>query len=251
MPVARKYVMTVAGLDPSGGAGLIADIKTFEQHRVYGLSICTAATLQTAETFHAIRWTPLHEVLRDIDTMMEAYPVDVVKTGIVPSFQYLSEIVQRIKKKNPVAKIIVDPVLRSSSGFDFISKQDKSKFEKLLRSVHLLTPNAPEILSLTGEDNPMHAATSLSRHCHVLLKGGHLTEALGFADHLFVKGILHVIAGSNEKSVGKHGSGCVLSAAIAANVALGLPLEQACFEGKAYTEKFLSSNSTLLGYHYA
>lgn len=243
--------MTVAGLDPSGGAGLIADIKTFEQHRVYGLSVCTAATLQTAETFHAIRWTPLHEVLRDIDTMMEAYPVDVVKTGIVPSFQYLSEIIQLIKKKNPVTKIIVDPVLRSSSGFDFTTKQDKLKFEKLLRWVYVLIPNAPEILALTGENNPMHAATSLSRYCHVLLKGGHLTEDLGFVDHLFVKGTSQVISGSNQKSAGKHGSGCVLSAAIAANLALGLALEQSCFEGKAYTEKFLSSNNTLLGYHYA
>jgi len=251
MQDARKYVLTIAGLDPSAGAGILADVKTFEQHRVYGLSVCTASTLQTAETFHAIRWAPLHEVLRDIDTMMTAYPVDVIKTGIVPSFQYLSEIIHLIKKKNPIAKIVVDPVLRSSTGFDFVATQEKSKLEKLLRLIYVLTPNAPEILALTGEIDPFQAAQYLSHYCHVLLKGGHLHEAFSFVDHLFVRNNSLAINGTNEKFSGKHGSGCVLSAAIAANLARGLTLEQACFEGKAYTEKFLSSNNTLLGYHYA
>ncbi|RAV99013.1 hydroxymethylpyrimidine/phosphomethylpyrimidine kinase [Pseudochryseolinea flava] len=251
MQDARNYVMTVAGLDPSGGAGILADIKTFEQHRVYGLSVCTASTLQTADTFHAIRWTPLHEVLRDIDTLMEAYPINVVKTGIVPSFQYLSEIIHLIKKKNPTAKIVVDPVLRSSTGFTFVTPGEKTKLEKLLRLVYLLTPNAHEVQVLTEDVDSIRGAQQLSRYCNVLLKGGHLDDAHHFVDHLFIKGEAHAITGSNKKTSAKHGSGCVLSAAIAANLTRGLSLAQSCFEGKAYTEKFLSSNTSLLGYHYA
>jgi hydroxymethylpyrimidine/phosphomethylpyrimidine kinase len=247
----RKYVMTIAGLDPSGGAGLLADIKTFEQHRVYGLSVCTATTLQTADKFHSIRWTPLHEVLRNLDTLIDAFPIAAIKTGIVPSFQYLAEIVQLIKRKNPATKIIVDPVLRSSTGFDFITKQDKTKLEKLLRLVTLATPNAVEIQTLSGHADPINGAKSLSHYCPILLKGGHLHEQEGFVDHLFIRGNEHVIEGSCERAAGKHGSGCVLSAGIVSNIGLGMDLEQACFEAKAYTEKFLSSNQTLLGYHYA
>jgi hydroxymethylpyrimidine/phosphomethylpyrimidine kinase len=251
MQTLRKYVMTIAGLDPSGGAGLLADIKTFEQHRVYGLSVCTATTLQTEDTFHSIRWMPMHEVLRDVDTLMDAYTIDVIKTGIVPSFQYLSEIVHLIKRKNPVAKIIVDPVMRSSTGFTFITQQEKSKIEKLLRMVFLLTPNALEVQSLSGKTDPLEGAQLLSNYCHVLLKGGHLQENMGFADHLFVKQSGSIVRGSTEKTAGKHGSGCVLSAAIVSNLALGMPLAQACIEAKAYTENFLCSNQTLLGYHHA
>jgi hydroxymethylpyrimidine/phosphomethylpyrimidine kinase len=247
----RKYVITIAGLDPSGGAGLLADVKTFEQHRVYGLSVCTAMTLQTENAFYSIRWTPLRDILRDIETLMDTYPVSVIKTSIVPSLEYLFEILQLIKRKDPAMKIVVDPVIRSSSGFDFMAVDDKVKLEKVLRLTYLFTPNAVEAQWLSGEKEPMIAAQSLSKYTNVLLKGGHLQKAIGYCDHLFVNGLDHVVSGSNKKANNKHGSGCVLSAAIVSNLALGMPVEDACHAAKSYTEKFLCSNQSLLGYHHA
>ena len=87
----RKYVMTVAGFDPSGGAGLLADVKTFEQCGVYGLGVNTANTLQTADKFHSIEWSKLNDVLKAIEVLLSEYPVSVVKTGIMPSFDFLYE----------------------------------------------------------------------------------------------------------------------------------------------------------------
>src|SRR5687767_226814 len=132
MSAERKYVMSIAGFDPSGGAGLLADMKTFEQHRVYGLSVNTANTLQTAKTFHSIRWMELKEVLYTIDILLEAYPVQVVKTGIMPSFDFLFDVVSFIHRRNPEIKIVVDPVLKSTSGFDFNNTYEPEKIKSVL-----------------------------------------------------------------------------------------------------------------------
>src|SRR4051812_14832412 len=110
MPGPRKYVMTIAGFDPSGGAGLLADIKTFEQHKVYGLSVNTANTLQTPEHFLDISWTGIDNILKTIDMLLSAYVVEVIKIGIVQSFTMLDEIIFFIKKKSPAIKIVIDPV---------------------------------------------------------------------------------------------------------------------------------------------
>src|SRR5688572_4896810 len=173
MSAERKYVMSIAGLDPSGGAGLLADMKTFEQHKVYGLSVNTANTLQTAKKFHSIQWIELKDVLYTIDVLLEAFPVQVVKTGIVPSFDFLLEVVTFIQSRNPEIKIIVDPVLKSSSGFDFYESFHSEKLDTILSKIYLLTPNIPEALSLAKETDVDKAAQKLSKVCHVLLKGGH------------------------------------------------------------------------------
>ncbi len=119
MPEERKFVMSIAGFDPSGGAGLLADMKTFEQHKVYGLSVNTANTIQTARSFHSIQWMTLEEVISTADTLLEAFPVQVVKTGIMPSFDFLNEVITFVKSRNPDIKIVVDPVLSASTGFNF------------------------------------------------------------------------------------------------------------------------------------
>ena len=78
----RNYALTIAGFDPSNGAGLTADIKTFEQHKIYGLSVCTAITLQTEDHFYEIRWEKIEDVIKSLKILLEKYPVSVVKTGI-------------------------------------------------------------------------------------------------------------------------------------------------------------------------
>lgn len=243
------YVMSIAGFDPSGGAGLLADIKAFEQHKVYGLAVNTANTLQTEDMFYSLEWTKQEEVLRTIDVLLDAYPVSAVKTGIVPSFSALQEIVSHIRRKDRRISIVVDPVLKSSTGFDFHDSASKKDLASLLEQIDLLTPNISEAVALTGNLNEETAAMQLAEHCNVLLKGGHSSNQLG-VDYLYTRSGMVVLPPSRTDVSAKHGSGCVLSAAITANLALGLDLEKACRKAKIYVEQYLSSHPSLLGSHH-
>ncbi|MDR6406243.1 MULTISPECIES: hydroxymethylpyrimidine/phosphomethylpyrimidine kinase [Chryseobacterium] len=238
--------MSIAGYDPSGGAGLLADIKTMEQLKVQGLGVCTAMTLQTESQCLSLSWQPLDEILNSIDVLMKNYSIHVVKIGVVKDAEFLTEIVKTIKSINPEAKIIWDPVLKSTSEFCFFDLNTISRLENILKQIDLMTPNYNEYKILEGNN----LFKDLNNSCSVLIKGGHREDKLGI-DILLENGKEITIHPNGETSVfyPKHGSGCVLSSAIASHLALGENLENACRNGKLYIEKFLTSNSTLLGFH--
>lgn len=245
----RNYVMSIAGFDPSGGAGLLADIKTFEQHKVYGLSVSTASTLQTENKFYSVQWEDLKNVLKAVDVLLDAYPVKVIKTGILPSFDFLFQLVSHIKNKNANIKIIVDPIVKSSTGFNFQDVTKRNNLIKILENIFLITPNMEEAKILTSNSNAEEAAKKLSKHCNVLLKGGDNKIATGI-DYLYTKENCVTLKPTLTDLSSKHGSGCVLSAAIASNLSLGLDLRTSCIQAKKYVEQFLSSNNSLLGFHH-
>ncbi len=245
----RKYVLTIAGFDPSGGAGLTADIKTFEQHHVYGLSVCTSITLQTENVFKEIRWEKLSDVLNAIDLLFNTYKIEIVKVGIIPSLDFLETIVDCILSKNEKAKIIYDPILKSSTHFNFINKSDKFIFFETIKKCFLITPNIDEAKAITDLDDELAAAKELSSYCHVFLKGGHSKQKIG-VDYLFTNKKIIEFKPNRTDIFPKHGSGCILSSAIAANIALEYPLEKVCELAKHYTEKKLLSNQSLLAYHH-
>ena len=141
----RPIVLTIAGFDPSGGAGVLADTKTFEQHKVYGFAINTGNTIQTENAFHKIQWTPIDFVLESITTLLDSYAISVVKIGIVPSLDYLRQIVFCLKKHSPSIKIIWDPVLKSSTEFEFLSLKNQKTLIEILQQIVLITPNYNEI----------------------------------------------------------------------------------------------------------
>lgn len=238
--------MSIAGYDPSGGAGLLADIKTFEQLKVQGLGVCTAMTLQTESQCLSLNWQPLEEILSAIDVLMENYHVEAIKIGVVKDAQFLTQIVEKIRSINPEAKIIWDPVLKSTSEFSFFDLNTISELKNVLKQIDLITPNYNEYKILKGFNLFKNAGNS----CSVLIKGGHREDKLG-TDVLVDNGKEILIHPTDKTSVfyPKHGSGCVLSSAIASHLALGKNLEEACRNGKLYIEKFLISNSTLLGFH--
>jgi hydroxymethylpyrimidine/phosphomethylpyrimidine kinase len=248
MRALRNYSLSIAGFDPSNGAGLTADVKTFEQHKVYGLSVCTAITLQTEDDFVEVRWEKIEDVIKSVKLLLDKYPVKAIKTGILPSLDHLDQIVSFIHSHYPDIKIIVDPVLRSSTGFDLMKHSNKELFYAILKKCYLLTPNAEEIVLISGKSNEMEAAKEISEHCHVLLKGGH-SKDLGL-DHLFYDNKVIELKPTNSNCTNKHGSGCILSAAICANIALGHSLEESCRHSKNYVETILASNATLLAYHH-
>ena len=116
----RSFVLTIAGFDPSGGAGVLADIKTFEQHHVYGFAVNTGNTIQTENQFFEMEWTDQAYVLKTLDKLFKNYSIKAVKIGIVPSLDYLKDIVFAIKKLSPKTKIVWDTVLKSTTEFPFI-----------------------------------------------------------------------------------------------------------------------------------
>lgn len=140
MSTNRPFALSIAGFDPSAGAGVLADIKTFEQHQVYGFAINTANTIQTENKFIDIQWTALEFVLQSIETLFEAYEIKAVKIGIVPSLNYLKSIVFLIKKLSPETKIVWDTVLKSTTEFDFLTIENQNDLVAILNEIDLITP---------------------------------------------------------------------------------------------------------------
>lgn len=252
-PIKRPFVLTIAGLDPCSGAGLTADIKTMERTKCYGLSICSGNTVQNDKNLSAVYWTPLDVIKAQIDSLFERFNIDFVKIGIIENWSNLNKISDYLILKNPTIKIILDPVLSASSSFKFHSSNDQ-EFTEVLTKIHLLTPNYLEFEELTNGTNDQERITQIAQHCNLLIKGGHRKvtpkEEKGRDELYLTNGKSFVFTPKRNPIFEKHGSGCVLSSAITSYLALGLPLQKACYKAKKYTENVLMSNKTLLGYHY-
>jgi hydroxymethylpyrimidine/phosphomethylpyrimidine kinase len=235
--------MSIAGHDPSGGAGILADVKAFEQHKTYGFAVITSNTLQDDEKVQNVDWIPVEDIKKQIDVILKKFAVDVFKIGIIKNTKIFLELKKHILKWSPKTKIVWDPVLAATSGYKFL--QNDKPIEELLENIYLVTPNLPEFKKLFKNEEQ---ALQLSKHTAIYLKGGHNHSNKG-VDELFWKGEKFIFKPGSKNVSTKHGSGCILSSAIAANLALGYDLKESCKKAKAYTEKTLASNKTLLAYH--
>lgn len=249
MRTERKQVISIAGFDPSGGAGILADIKTFEQLGVYGFGVCSAITLQTEDEFRGIAWIPLHQIELQLDTLLQKYDVKFLKIGLIQTLEVLYELSQTIRRKYPAVKIIWDPILRTSAGFQVHQKAEERILYEILSQVYLVTPNSDEAKKLMHADNAMLAAKEMGRFTNVFLKS-YSDSQRGPGDILIEKGREHFFQTEMLSGFEKHGSGCVLSAAITASLAKGFDLKFSCGEAKAYTLEFLKSSEGLLGEHH-
>ena len=245
----RPIAFSIAGFDPCAGAGLLADLKTMENHRVYAMGILTANTIQTEDAFVALHWEKRECVLQQLEVLLARYSPKVIKIGVVKSGEELLHYLRLIKQYAPCAFVLWDPVLRSSTNFDFTAPVEQQLLIEILQQIDLITPNYLEIDRLMLSDtSPMEKAKTLSRWCAILLKGGHNPEEKG-TDLLFREAQCRVFPPVLLSKKEKHGTGCVLSSAIASNIALGHSLDRAIEEAKFYIEKIIDSNSTLLAYH--
>lgn len=244
----RPIVLSIAGFDPSGGAGVLADVKTFEQHKCLGMGVISALTVQTENKFINVEWLSFEKMTDQLQPLLENYHIEFIKIGIIKNIELLLELVLWIKEKNSSVKIIWDPVLAASSGFTLTEKLDQDVLIKLLKNIYLITPNTNEAIALTHHTNEKEAAAFLAQYCAVLLKGGHSEQEKGI-DYLYTKSEQVKISGSTEVVYSKHGSGCILSSSITSQLALGHSLEQACQNAKTYIENILKSNTNLLAYH--
>lgn len=252
--VERPNVLVIAGYDQSGGAGVLADVKTLEAHGVYGYAVCTGMTYQNERVITNVQWFTEKEIFEQIDLCWQSARFDWVKIGICRSVTMIGSILRHLQEHNPAIKIILDPVMRASSGLDFWEGIDREGFEYVAGQTWLLTPNWEEVGWLyPGQDIPgCCRSLSLSAPCNLYLKGGHNPYHPG-RDYLWSKGEVQILDPVMEGGIvyPKHGSGCVLASSLMANLALGYPLELAAVRAKQYISRFLTSNKTLLGWHQA
>lgn len=248
LPAVRPAALSVAGFDPSAGAGVLSDIKTFEALGVYGFAACSALTVQNERRFKSVSWLKPREIISQIEGLLECHTFSAAKVGIVENLESLALILNFIKGALPSCKVVWDPILQTSSGFSLHTALDRKQFEELCKNIFVLTPNYLELKALYPQLAQEQAARALSQHCAVLLKGGH-AEGDEVLDQLYWREECYEYCTARKAGVAKHGSGCVHSAALSAYLAKGISLEEAAPAARDYCLKFLESGSGLLGYH--
>lgn len=244
-----KYIVTIAGHDPSGGAGITSDIKTFEAHRLYGLSVCTAVTVQNDMDFKYCMWMSKAAILDQIVVLFDRFNITTVKIGIVESWEVLLSIVEKLRLLNPEVKIIMDPILKASAGYDFHSNDDHEMLDLILSHCYVVTPNYEEIQLLYPKLSIEKTLEHIAGFTNIYLKGGHKKVNKGWDQLYYGQTLMKRIPPGAPQVFEKHGSGCVLSSSLASHIALGSSIEEASQRAKEYTEKFLNSHTSLLGVH--
>ncbi|HLP56486.1 MAG TPA: hydroxymethylpyrimidine/phosphomethylpyrimidine kinase [Fluviicola sp.] len=240
----RPYCVSIAGFDPSGGAGLTADCKVFEQLHVQGLSVLTANTIQTEDQYFDTHWMDPKQVTDQLTVLLQRYPVRYFKIGLIENAEVLLAVLHIIHTNVENPFIIWDPILKPTAGGDLSVDRFSEKLSELLHMISCITPNLPEYQLLFGEQRPETTATTVKM---LYLKGGHASSP--GKDFLYTEGKCYPFNAHSIPKTGKHGTGCVLSAALLAHFALDYPLVKACLKSKRYIEYYLQSNETLLGYH--
>ena len=241
-----KTTLTIAGSDSSGGAGIQADIKTMTMNGVYAMSAITAMTAQNTTGVRAIQESTPEFLRQQLDAVFEDIFPDAVKIGMVSSGALIRVIADRLKHYG-AGNVVVDPVMVASAGSSLIRQEAVGVLMgELLPLAALVTPNIPEAQVLSGltirdREDMMAAAKHIADTCRcaVLLKGGHSINDAN--DLLYADGELCWFEGKRIHTPNTHGTGCTLSAAIAANLAKGFSLTQSVRRAKDYISGALSA----------
>lgn len=242
-------VLTIAGSDPSGGAGVQADLKTMEAHGVYGMSVITALTAQNTMGVTGKFIIPGDFVKQQLGSVFDDIFPDAIKIGMLPDVDVMRAVRDIIRMYLPL-NIVLDPVLGSTSGTSF-SKEDSRAFMKkeLFPLCRVITPNIPEAEALLGcriesEKEIENAAKLLGDMygCSVLIKGGHSFFTKDECrDCLYSEGSFTWFESKRIDNSNTHGTGCTLSSAIACNLALGFGLQESVQKAKDYLTKCIEA----------
>jgi hydroxymethylpyrimidine/phosphomethylpyrimidine kinase len=234
-----KKVLTIAGSDCSGGAGIQADIKTITAHGMYAMSAITALTAQNTTGVYGVLEADPGFVAQQLDCIFSDIFPDAVKIGMVANSRIIDAIVDSLKRYN-ARNIVVDPVMVATSGSRLLNDEAMDAVvNRLIPIADLITPNIPEAEALCGmkiatREDMLAAAKKISVLLDggVLVKGGHLTGSAD--DLLYLDGKASWIAAERIDNPNTHGTGCTLSSAIACNLADGWPMEKSVERAKAY-----------------
>ncbi len=243
MPVKNMPVcMSIAGSDSGGGAGIQADLKAFTCFGTLGTTVITAITAQNPHEVTAVHGIPVKDVVAQFRAVMKAFNVGAIKTGMLYSAEIIEALAHELAEHANEIPLVVDPVMVSSSGAALLQDNAIDTMCTLLAPLAtVITPNFPEAEIMYGqmmekdEETAMALAASLAEKFDtaVLIKGGHLPTGKS-TDILAVSHHLYRIATPQVESSTTHGTGCMLSSAIAANIALGKSAHAAIVAAKAY-----------------
>jgi len=247
-----KKVLSIAASDPSGGAGIEADLKVFAAHGVFGMSAVTGITVQGPKGIKKIIPTPLRDFSMILEIIAEQTPPDAVKVGALLSAGHVRAVRKfLLRRKIPT---VLDPLLKSGRGFPLLARNAWKELVSLFELVELVTPNAPEAEMLAGVRirtkrdafKAMEILMLLGADA-VLLKGGHLKG--GPQDILWSEDDFQIFR--KKRLAGPfHGTGCAISSAIAANLAKGLGLEQSVAKAEKYMDRALKFAVEINGVKY-
>jgi len=245
-----RTALTIAGSDSSGGAGIQADIKTMAAHGVYAMSAVTALTAQNTTGVYGVMEAGAAFLGQQIDCVFEDIRPDAVKTGMLSNAEMIAVTADRLRAHG-AKNIVVDPVMVATSGSRLLAENAAGcLMTRLLPLCTLATPNIPEAKALLGMEittkgDMERAAKAIADRCAcaVLVKGGHQVGDVD--DVLFDGGRLVWFEGERIDNPNTHGTGCTLSSAIAANLALGFALEEAIARAKTYISGALRAQMNL------
>lgn len=249
-PHTMKTVLTIAGSDSSGGAGIQADIKTITAHRMYAMSAITALTAQNTTGVYGILNASPEFVAQQIDCIFGDIRPDAVKIGMVSEAAIIRAIAERLRH-HAAENIVVDPVMIATSGSRLLAADALAALqEELLPLAAVITPNIPEAEALTGRtirslEDMIPAAQALADQLPggILIKGGHLAESAD--DLLLWDGEPYWFPGEKIATRNTHGTGCTLSSAIACGLAAGRELPEAIQQAKDYLTGALADGLAL------
>ena len=239
----RPVVLTIAGIDPSGGAGIVADIKTIAEFGCFPAAAITSITFQNAKRVFGVEHQTAATLRAQVEPIVQDAKVAAAKTGMLPTAEIVAE-VARLFREEDLPAPVVDPVMVSTSGHDLIGGPAFQIIKnELLPISRLVTPNIPEAERLAGfsiqSEADMKRAAEVIKSLGaraVLVKGGHRLESQADAVDILLDDTGRIIEFREEfVDVGEvHGSGCTLSAAIAASLGKGMHLEAAVGAAKKY-----------------
>jgi hydroxymethylpyrimidine/phosphomethylpyrimidine kinase len=232
--------LTIAGFDPSGGAGILADVKTFHALGVYGTAVITSLTAQNVNRVASVQPVNTNLIEAQLDLVMEESELTHVKIGMLFSPQIVKLVARKVKEYQ--LKVVVDPVMMAGSGGQLCQEDLAQALKKyLLPLAELSTPNLKEaqILSsmeIKSEEDAKKVAAELSKLSPVVITGGHL-KGSDIYYHSKMAGTIKVIDGKILDSVNTHGSGCTYSAAVTAFRAQGMEIEDSLVRAASFVKK--------------
>jgi hydroxymethylpyrimidine/phosphomethylpyrimidine kinase len=240
-------VMAVGGFDPSAGAGVLADIKTIAAMYCYGVAAVTSLTVQNTAGVYGAYHQTAQTVGEQMDALFDDFDVSAVKTGMLPSVEIVREVARRLLTRRNLI-VVVDPVLKSSTGSDLAASSVQAMVTELFPLADLVTPNIAEAQVITGIPVTSRRAMETSARrivelgpTAVLVKGGDLPSEKQVVDVLWGRDGPIQIAGPRISSRSTHGTGCTLASAIASLLARGLGVEAAARSAKSYVANAIKS----------
>ncbi|TXD35941.1 hydroxymethylpyrimidine/phosphomethylpyrimidine kinase [Lujinxingia vulgaris] len=255
-PAAVPLVLTIAGTDPSGGAGIQVDLQVMRDLGCHGLSVITALVCQNTRGVRSFETVSVSTLRAQLDAIAEDFDLQAIKIGMVPglgSFEVLADFLEEVDRR---VAVVLDPVLASGDGRSALHADGWFEgLERVRERIDLLTPNVPEAAQILGLDDPGSDAAALACELHragwarVLVKGGHLPPGAG-------EGVVDVLADAtgerNFEPLSRveddvRGTGCQLASAIACYRARGLSWEDATIHARQYLNGLLHHNARRIG----